>query len=485
MPELSVFRPERTPLRPHHVPAGVGRAQTSGLAETLGQSEHHKLGAVLRILRSVAVDDVEQGGDAFSFSHDGSGDPLILHTPCRLAASGASDLPPASTKVIRDAPVPEVVESHVAPVHFQSSLRVMGPLSGLRIIEIDGLGPVTFAGMVLADMGAEVLRLTRGGDAPAAAFDEVGGAVLHRGRAAVPVDLKSADDRDKVLALIGGADALIEGFRPGVMERLDLGPEVCAARNPRLVYGRVTGWGQTGPMADQVGHDINYIALSGALYPMGAGDQPPCPPLNLIGDYGGGAMMLVSGVLAALIEARTTGRGRVVDAAMTDGSALLTSLFHALRARGLWSDQRETNLLDGGTPFYRCYACRDGGFVAVGALEPRFYAALLAGLGLTADEAPQFDRTNWPALHDRFAALFASRNRDEWAAHFAGTEACVTPVLTLGEAVDHPHNQARGTFSEAGVVQPAPAPRFGLAPAAIRAGRPGLPLDQAMIDWAI
>jgi alpha-methylacyl-CoA racemase len=360
----------------------------------------------------------------------------------------------------------------------------MGPLSGLRIIEIDGLGPVTFAGMVLADMGAEVLRLTRGGNAPAAVFDEVGGQVLHRGRTVVSVDLKSREDREKVLALIESADALIEGFRPGVMERLGLGPDVCAARNPRLVYGRVTGWGQTGPMADQVGHDINYIALSGALYPMGAGDQPPSPPLNLIGDYGGGAMMLVSGVLAAMLEARTTGRGRVVDAAMTDGSALLTSLFHALRAQGLWSDGREANLLDGGTPFYRCYACRDGGFVAVGALEPRFYAALIAGLELTPDEAPQFDRDGWHALQARFAALFATRDRDDWAAHFAGTEACVTPVLTMAEAVAHPHNQARGTFIEAGIIQPAPAPRFGARAAEVSADRPSQALDKALADWA-
>lgn len=366
----------------------------------------------------------------------------------------------------------------------------MGPLSGLRIIEIDGLGPVTFAGMVLADMGAEVLRLTRGANAPAAVFDEVGGAVLHRGRADVPVDLKRPEDRDRILTLVQNADALIEGFRPGVMERLGLGPEACAARNPRLVYGRVTGWGQTGPMADQVGHDINYLALSGALFPTGPRDQPPLPPLNLLGDYGGGAMMLVSGVLAALLEARTTGRGRIVDAAMTDGSALLTSLFHALRARGLWSDRREANLLDGGAPFYRCYACRDGGFVAVGALEPRFYAALIAGLGLTPEEAPQFDRDNWPALQARFQALFATRDRNDWAEHFAGTEACVTPVLSLSEAVDHPHNRARGTFVEAGIMQPAPAPRFTSpdlpAPAAaVSAARPARTLDQALTDWTI
>jgi alpha-methylacyl-CoA racemase len=359
----------------------------------------------------------------------------------------------------------------------------MGPLAGLRIIEIDGLGPVTFAGMALADMGAEVLRLTRGGNAPSPVFEEVGGEVLHRGRTAVPVDLKSPVDRDKVLALIKGADALIEGFRPGVMERLGLGPDACAAVNPRLVYGRVTGWGQTGPMADQVGHDINYLALSGALHPMGAGDRPPCPPLNLVGDYGGGAMMLVSGVLAAMLEAKSTGRGRVVDAAMTDGSALLTSLFHALRARGLWSDQREVNLLDGGTPFYRCYACRDGRFVAVGALEPRFYAALIHGLGLSPGEAPQFDRENWPALQARLAGLFATRDRDDWAAHFAGTEACVTAVLSLSEAPDHPHNQARGTFLSAGIVQPAPAPRFAAEAAPVSADRPALTLDRALADW--
>ncbi|WP_292035937.1 MULTISPECIES: CaiB/BaiF CoA transferase family protein [unclassified Brevundimonas] len=359
----------------------------------------------------------------------------------------------------------------------------MGPLAGLRIIEIDGLGPVTFAGMMLADMGAEVLRLTRGGGATAAVFDEVGGAVLHRGRRAVPVDLKSAEERDKVLGLIDSADALIEGFRPGVMERLGLGPETCAARSPRLVYGRVTGWGQTGPMADQVGHDINYIALSGALHPMGPGDQPPSPPLNLVGDYGGGAMMLVSGVLAAMLEARTTGRGRVVDAAMTDGSALLTGLFHGLQSRGLWNDERQANLLDGGAPFYRCYACRDGGFVAVGALEPRFYAALLVGLGLTPEEAPQFDRSDWPALQARFAARFATRDRDDWAAHFAGTEACVTPVLTMAEAPDHPHNQARGTFLNAGIRQPAPAPRFDGDAPATASDRPDLSLDQALIEW--
>ncbi|WP_372706344.1 CaiB/BaiF CoA transferase family protein [Brevundimonas sp.] len=360
----------------------------------------------------------------------------------------------------------------------------MKPLAGLRILEFDGLGPVTFAGMVLADMGADVLRLSRSATAGAPVFAEVGGEVLHRGRAAVPVNLKDTADHARVLTLIDSADALIEGFRPGVMERLGLGPEACAGRNPRLVYGRITGWGQTGPMASEVGHDINYIALSGALHAMGRADQPPAPPLNLIGDYAGGAMMLVTGVLAALVEARTTGKGRAVDAAMTDGSALLTSLFHALRARGLWSDARGTNLLDGGAPFYRCYACRDGRFVAVGALEPRFYAALIAGLGLTPDSAPQYETAGWSALHDRFAAIFASQDRDHWAARFAGTDACVTPVLSLEEAPSHPHNVARGTFVGSAVVQPAPAPRFADVPALPTPQPEPLSLDQALSRWS-
>ena len=359
----------------------------------------------------------------------------------------------------------------------------MKPLSGLRILEFDGLGPVTFAGMVLADLGADVLRLSRSADAGAQAFSEVGGAVLHRGRAAVGVNLKEPGDLAGVLELIGAADALIEGFRPGVMERLGLGPDVCAGRNARLVYGRITGWGQTGPMARQVGHDINYIALSGALHAMGEPDRPPRPPLNLVGDYGGGAMMLITGVLAALLEAKATGRGRVVDAAMTDGSALLMSLFQALGARGLWSEARGANLLDGGAPFYRCYGCKDGRFVAVGALEPQFYAALIRGLGLTLETAPQFDLAGWPALHVRLEAVFATRDRDDWAAHFEDTDACVTPVLTLAEAARHPHNAARGTFVEQGVVQAAPAPRFDGTPAEPVEQGAAMSLDEARSRW--
>lgn len=360
----------------------------------------------------------------------------------------------------------------------------MKPLSGLRILEFDGLGPVTFAGMILADLGADVLRLTRSASAGAPVFSDVGGEILHRGRPAVGVDLKNQADLARVRALIAAADGLIEGFRPGVMERLGLGPEVCADLNPRLVFGRVTGWGQTGPMAGEVGHDLNYIAVSGALSMMGEPDRPPRPPLNVVGDYGGGAMLLVTGVLAALLEAKRTGRGRVVDAAMTDGSALLTSLFHALSARGLWSEARGANLLDGGAPFYRCYACRDGRFVAVGALEPQFYAALLAGLEIPAAEAPQFDLPGWTALHARLAAVFATRDRDDWAARFAGTDACVTPVLTLAEAPRHPHNAARTTFVDQGVIQPAPAPRFD-GEAQRPAPQPApVSLDAALDRWA-
>jgi alpha-methylacyl-CoA racemase len=360
----------------------------------------------------------------------------------------------------------------------------MKPLAGVRILEFDGLGPVTFAGTMLADMGAEVLRLTRGGGAEAAVFSDVGGEVLHRGRPAVGVNLKSEADREHVLALVDRADALIEGFRPGVMERLGLGPDVAAERNPRLVYGRVTGWGQTGPMAGEVGHDINYIALSGALHAFGEPDRPPRAPLNLVGDYAGGAMMLVTGVLAGIVEARTTERGRVVDAAMTDGSAMLMGLFAALSSRGLWSAGRGGNLLDGGVPFYRCYTCRDGGFVAVGALEPRFYAALVAGLGLDAERAPQFDIAGWPRLHALFADIFATRDRDDWAARFAGTEACVTPVLSLSEAGAHPHNRARGTFADVGgLSQPAPAPRFDGNDAAPPPHQADLTLDDALARW--
>lgn len=358
----------------------------------------------------------------------------------------------------------------------------MKPLSSLRIIEFDGLGPVTFLGMLLADLGADVVRLTRSDSAGAAVFTEVGGAILHRGRPAVPVDLKDEGDRARVLDLLAHSDGLIEGFRPGVMERLGLGPEACFARNPALVFARVTGWGQTGPLASSVGHDINYLALSGALGTFGEADRPARPPLNLVGDYAGGALMGAIGLLSGLLQARTTGKGAVIDVAMTDGVALMTALFHALKARGLWTDQRDANLLDGSTPFYRCYRCRDGGEVAVGALEPRFYAALLAGLGLTPEDAPQYDRSRWPEITGRFAAIFATRDRDDWTARFEGTEACVTPVLTLSEAVANAHNRARGTFDASGA--PAPAPLFdGVRPGGETATAPTIDLPGALQRW--
>ena len=356
----------------------------------------------------------------------------------------------------------------------------MRPLSGVRIIEFDGLGPVTFAGMVLADLGADVLRISRAG--VTGDFGDAGGSVTNRARNAVPVDLKSPEDRDRVLDLIAGADAIIEGFRPGVLERLGLGPEVCAERNPKLVYGRVTGWGQTGPLSQMVGHDINYIGLTGALHAMGEAGRPPVPPLNLVGDYGGGAMLLIVGVLAAVIEARTTGKGRVVDAAMTDGTTLLSGLFFALSAGCQWSSERGTNLLDGSAPFYRCYPCSDGKFIAVGALEPRFYGAFLAGLELTPEEAPQFPISGWPALAAKLGALFASRTRDEWAAHFEGTEACVTPVLSFAEAADHPHNKARQTIAGS-PPQPSPAPRFDGQVAPIEPSAQ-MSLEEALSRWA-
>ena len=342
-----------------------------------------------------------------------------------------------------------------------------GPLAGVRIVEFDAIGPLPLAAMLLADMGADVVRITRpktGGEA----WDDVGGSVLHRSRTAVELDLKA--DSAQALALVARADVLIEGFRPGVMERLGLGPEVCLAANPRLVYGRITGWGQTGPLAMRAGHDLNYIGLTGVLQAIGGADQPPPVPLNCIGDYGGGTMFLVMGVLAALLAARASGQGQVVDAAMTDGVASMSALYHAFRASGLWSDRRQDNLLDGAAPYYRCYRCADGGFVAVGALEPQFFRRFLAGIGLAEDAWPQHDRRLWPEMERQFAAILGSKPRDEWAARFEGIDACVTPVLGWGEAPAHPHNAARQTFvGRDGVVQPAPAPRFSATPAAIRA----------------
>jgi alpha-methylacyl-CoA racemase len=360
----------------------------------------------------------------------------------------------------------------------------MGPLSGLRVIEVAGLGALPFGGLMLADLGAEVLRLDRLGDPP---FGFVAHNPLDRGRRSVAVDLKHPGAPAMMLRLAASADVLVEGFRPGVAERLGIGPDVCLERNPRLVYGRMTGWGRDGPLARRAGHDIDYIALSGALHPVGPADRPPTPPLNYVGDFGGGGMLLVVGILAALYERERSGRGQVVDAAMIDGSALLSTLFHGLRAGGLWSDGRGGNLLDGSAPFYATYRTADGGHVAVGAIEPQFYAELLDGLGLTQDELPpQDDRASWPRTQQRFAAIFATRTRDEWAERFSGTDACVAPVLALGEAPGHPHNAARGVFVDVGgVVQPAPAPRFSRTPAPVPTAppSPGEHTDAALAAW--
>ena len=330
--------------------------------------------------------------------------------------------------------------------------------------------------MLLSDLGATVIRVDRAGHVPPAGANlQPGRDVLARGRRSVGVDLKNPDGLATVLRLVEGADVLLEGFRPGVTERLGIGPDACLDVNPRLVYGRMTGWGQEGPLAPRAGHDLNYIALAGALHPIGPADQPPPVPLNFIGDFGGGGMLLAFGVVCALVERATSGSGQIVDAAMIDGAAIQSAMFHGMLAMGMWTEQRETNLLDGGAPFYRCYTCADGGYVAVGALEPQFYAELLARLDLDPAQWPQHDRDAWPAQAEQLAEVFRTRTRDEWAQVFEGSDACVAPVLTLTEARAHPHLATRATFVEAdGTPQPAPAPRFSRTPGAI-AGPPVLP----------
>jgi alpha-methylacyl-CoA racemase len=357
----------------------------------------------------------------------------------------------------------------------------MGPLQGVRVVEIAGIGPGPFCAMLLADLGAEVLAVDR------PASDRPGWpALFGRGRRRVAVDLKHPEGPGVVLDLVAGADALVEGFRPGVAERLGIGPEACLHRNPRLVYGRVTGWGQDGPLAQAAGHDIDYIALAGALHPLGPADGPPVPPLNLLGDFGGGGMLLALGVVAALLEAGRTGQGQVVDAAMVDGAALLTTQLHELLAAGLWTDRRAANLLDGAAPFYAVYETADARHLAVGALEPRFYAELLERVGLPADDLPaQLDRDGWPRLRERLAAQFRTRTRDDWCALLEGTDACVAPVLSLLEAPTHPHHQARSTFVEvAGTTQPAPAPRFSHTPCA-HPTPPAPAGDELLAAWGL
>ena len=364
-----------------------------------------------------------------------------------------------------------------------------GPLEGIRIVELAGLGPSPFAGMMLADAGADIIRIDRSDRATYPPRQEPHVDLMNRGRRSVAVDLKHPDGVGLVLRLAEQADALTEGFRPGVAERLGLGPDVCLARNPKLVYGRMTGWGQEGPMAQAAGHDIDYIALAGALEPVGRVGERPVPPLNLVGDFGGGGMLLAYGMLAAIISAQRTGAGQVVDTAMVDGSALLMTMTYTLRAAGIWNDQRGTNLLDTGAHFYEVYETSDGGFIGVGAIEPQFYAELIRLLGLEGEELPgQMDRNAWPAMKERFAQIFATRTRSEWEAIFDGSDACAAPVLSPAEAPNHPHNRFRKTFTEvAGVVQPAPAPRFGATPSVIRRPppNPGQHGDEALADWGV
>lgn len=337
-----------------------------------------------------------------------------------------------------------------------------GPLQGMKVVEMVGLGPAPFCAMMLADMGAEVIRIDRPGRSGGIMPDEVRFDVTARGRRSVAIDLKRPGGTDAVLRLIDRADVLIEGFRPGVMERLGLGPDACRARNPRLVYGRMTGWGQHGPLAQAAGHDINYIAITGALHAIGHADAPPVVPLNYIGDFGGGAMMLAFGVVCAVLERQRSGQGQVVDAAMTDGAALLSAMMYGFHAAGSWSNRRADNLLDGGAHYYGTYACADGRFVAIGALEPQFYRRLLELCGIDDPAfARQDDKSSWPALRQRLAKVFRTRTRDEWCAAMEGSDACFAPVLDWDEAPAHAHNRARQTFIDIdGVVQPAPAPRF-------------------------
>ena len=363
----------------------------------------------------------------------------------------------------------------------------MGPLRGIRILEFAGIGPGPFAAMMLADMGAEVLRIDRAQSVRAPQPEQPSLDLMARGRKSVAFDLKHPDAVAAVLRLIERADALLEGFRPGVMERLGLGPDVCIERNPRLVYGRMTGWGQEGPLAQAAGHDINYIALAGALDHLGRAGEKPTPALNLVGDFGGGGMLLAFGMACALVERGASGKGQVVDAAMVDGSAVLMTMMHGMRKMGVWNPERGTNLIDTGAHFYDSFETRDGRYVSIGSIEPQFYAQLLQKLGLDKESLPrQMERAQWPALKQRLEAIFKTKTRAEWCEILEGSDACFAPVLSMGEAPSHPHNALRKTFVEhAGAVQPAPAPRFSRTPGAI-AGvppHPGQHTEPALGDW--
>jgi alpha-methylacyl-CoA racemase len=357
-----------------------------------------------------------------------------------------------------------------------------GPLSGLKIIEFAGIGPGPFCGMLLSDLGADVVRIDRKGAGRGGAPSDV----TARGRRSVALDLKSPAAVEACLKLMEAADAIIEGFRPGVMERLGLGPDVALARNPKLVYGRMTGWGQTGPYAHAAGHDMNYIAITGALHAIGTKDKP-VPPLNLVGDFGGGALYLAFGLMAGIISARSTGKGQVVDCAMSDGAASLMAMFYGFKASGMWQEERRANMLDGGAHFYDTYQCADGKWVSIGSIEPQFYALLLEKTGIQDPAfAAQMDRRAWPDLHDKLAAVIATRTRDEWTEIMGGTDVCFAPVLDLDEAPKHPHNVARETFVEvSGVTQPAPAPRFSATPGKIQGPPPkiGAHDREALLEW--
>ncbi len=363
----------------------------------------------------------------------------------------------------------------------------MGPLAGLKILEFEAIGPGPFCGMMLADMGAEVLLIDRPDDPRLGFGRDRWFDVMLRGRRSATLDLKSKGGVAAALELAGRADAIIEGFRPGVMERLGLGPDVLLAKNPQLVYGRMTGWGQDGPLSARAGHDINYIALTGVLNAIGRSGGAPVPPLNLIGDFGGGGMLLAFGIACGLVEARRSGKGQVVDAAMVDGASLLAAMFSGMMAAGRWSETRGDNVLDTGAPWYDAYETKDGKYVAIGSIEPKFYAELLLRLGLHGNDLPkQMDRKGWPALRKTFSEKFREKTRDQWCVVFEGSDACFAPVLTFTEARAHPHNVARGTYTRSGKVdQPSPAPRYSRTPGAIRRAPPerGEGGKQALLDW--
>lgn len=363
----------------------------------------------------------------------------------------------------------------------------MGPLTGYKVIELAGIGPGPLCAMLLSDMGAEVVRVDRLtpaglGVAVPAKFD-----LLARGRRSIAIDLTKKEGAGTLLQLVEKADALIEGFRPGVTERLGIGPEDCLARNPKLVYGRITGWGQEGPLAHAAGHDINYISLVGALHSIGRAGEAPVPPLNLVGDYGGGGVYVAFGIVCGLLEASRSGQGQVVDAAMVDGAASLMTAFYGLRAMGIWTDRRGENILDSGAHFYDVYETAEGKYISVGSIEPKFYAELLRLTGLGKEDLPQqLDRLKWPELREVLRGLFKAKTREEWCAILEGTDACFAPVLSMEEAPNHPHNRARGTFLEIdGVIQPGPAPRFSRTKAEIQGppAKPGQHTDAVLSSW--